>query len=77
MLDDDFIRVDDGREINRLIPLNEMAEIAHELLRMGFVDSQSKFRYRINNECAQFKLMFHVEQLNESVEEVKTFRDQK
>ena len=77
MFDDDFIGVNDRRKVNHPIPFNEMAEISKELLCTGFVDCQSKFRYRINSECAQFKLMFHVEQLNESAEEVKTFRDEK
>ena len=45
MFDDYFFRVDDRREIDRLIPLNEMSKIAHELIRMGFRDCQPKFLY--------------------------------
>ena len=75
MLDDNFLGIIDRREINRFIPLNEMGEVAHELLRMAFPDSQSKFPYRTNHEFAQFWFMFHVEQLRESTYEVKTFRN--
>ena len=45
MLDDDFFGINDRREIDPLIPLNEMSEVTHELLRMAFPDSQSKFPY--------------------------------
>jgi hypothetical protein len=38
MFDDDFIGVSDRREIDRLIPLNEMSEVAHELRCMDFLD---------------------------------------
>ena len=73
MLDDDFLGIDDRREIDRLIPLNEMSEVAHELLCMDFPDCQPKFPYGTNREFAQFWFMFHVEQLRESADEVKTF----
>ena len=56
-----------------LIPLNEMSEIAHELLGLVFPDCQPKFLYGTNREFAQFWFMFHVEQLRESADEVKTF----
>ena len=73
MLDDDFLGIDDRREIDRFIPFIEMSEIAHELLDMVFPDCQPKFLYGTNREFAQFWFMFHVEQLRESAEEVKTF----
>ena len=73
MLDDDFLGIDDRREIDRFIPFNEMSEIAHELLDMVFPDCQPKFLYGTNREFAQFWFMFHVEQLRESADEVKTF----
>ena len=76
MLDDDFLRIDDRREIDRLIPFNEMSEIAHELLGMAFLDSQTKFLYGTDRKFAQFWFMFHVEQLRESADEVKTFRNE-
>ena len=38
MLDDYFFRIDDRREIDRLIPLKEMNKIAYELLCMDFPD---------------------------------------
>ena len=75
MLDDDFLGINDRREIDRLIPLNEMSEIAHELLSMAFLESQLKFLYGTNREFAQFWFMFYVEQLRESADEVKTFRN--
>ena len=75
MLDDDFLGINDRREIDRLIPLNEMSEIAHELLSMAFPDSQPKFPYGTNCKFAQLWFMFHVEQLRESADEVKTFRN--
>ena len=40
MLDDDFLRIDDRREIDRLIPLNQVSEIPHELLSLAISDSQ-------------------------------------
>jgi hypothetical protein len=52
-----------------------MSEIAHELLGMAFPDSQPKFPYGTNREFAQFLFMFHVEQLRESADEVKTFQN--
>ena len=73
MLDDDFLGIDDCREIDRLIPLNQMSEIAHELLSLSIHDRQPKFPYGANCEFAQFWFMFHVEQLRESADEVKTF----
>lgn len=75
MLDDDFFGINDRREIDRLIPLNEMSEIAHKLFCMGFVDCQAKFPRRADREFAQFLFMFHVEQLRQSGDEVKTFSD--
>ncbi len=74
MFDDYFFRIDNRREIDRLIPLNEMSKIAHELIRMDFRDCQPKFLYGANREFAQFLFMFHVEQLRESADEVKTFQ---
>ena len=74
MLDDDFLGIDDRREIDRFIPLNQMREIAHELLSLVLPDGQSKIPCGTNHEFAQFTLMFHVEQLRESADEVKTFR---
>jgi hypothetical protein len=73
VFDDDFIGIDDRREIDRFIPFNEMSEIAHELLDMVFPDCQPKFLYGTNHEFAQFWFMFHVEHLRESADEVKTF----
>ena len=73
MLDDDFLGIDDRREIDRLIPLNQMSEITHELLGLAIHDRQPKFPYGTNCEFAQFWFMFHVEQLRESADEVKTF----
>ena len=73
MFDDDFLGIDDCREVDRLIPLSEMSEIAHELLGLTISDSQLKFPYGTNCEFAQFCFMFHVEQLRESADEVKTF----
>ena len=73
MLDDDFFRVNDRREVDRLIPLDEVSEIAHKLLCMDFIDRQAKFPRRADRELAQFLFMFHVEQLRESRDEVKTF----
>ena len=72
MLDDDFLWIDDCCEIDGFIPLNEMSEVAHKLLRMAFSDCQPKFPYRVDREFAQFLFMFHVEQLRESADEVKT-----
>ena len=72
MLDDNFLRIDDCCEIDGFIPLNEMSEIAHKLLRMVFSDGQPKFPYGVDREFAQFLFMFHVEQLRESAGEVKT-----
>ena len=74
MFDDYFFRIDDRREVDRLIPLNEMRKIAHEMIRMNFLDCEPKFLYGTNREFAQFMFMFHVEQLRESVDEVKTFQ---
>ena len=76
MLDDDFLGINDRRKIDRLIPHNEMSEVAHELFRMDFPDCQPKFLYRTNREFAQFLFMFHVEQLREPEDEVKTFRNE-
>jgi len=45
MLDDDFPRISDRREIDRLIPLNEMSQIVHKLLGMAVFDGQPKFLY--------------------------------
>jgi len=45
MLDDDFLGFDNRREIDRLIPLNEMSEVADELFHVGFPDSQPELRY--------------------------------
>lgn len=53
MFDDYFLRVDDRRKIDRRIPLNEMSEIAHELVRMDFPDCQPKILYGTNGEFAQ------------------------
>jgi hypothetical protein len=39
---------------------------------MVFSDGQPKFRYGVDREFAQFLFMFHVEQLRESSDEVKT-----
>ena len=72
MLDDDFLWIDDCCEIDGFIPLNDMSEIAHKLLRMVFSDGQPKFPYGVDREFAQFLFMFHVEQLRESADEVKT-----
>lgn len=77
MLDDDFIGVNDSCEVSGLIPLNEMGEVSQELLRLGLFDYQSEILCGTNNEFAQFKLMFHVEQLRESAGEVKTFQGEK
>ena len=73
MLDDNFLRIDDRGKIDRLIPLDELSEIAHKLLRMDFSNGQPKFPYGTNCEFAQFLFMFHVEQLRESAYQVKTF----
>ena len=53
MFDDYFLRVDDRRKIDRLIPLNEMSEIAHELIRMDFPDCEPKLLCGTNREFAQ------------------------
>ncbi len=74
MLDDDFLGIDDRREIDRLVPLNEVRKVAHELLSLVLPDGQSNIHRRTNHEFVQFSLMFHVEQLRESADEVKTFR---
>ena len=76
MLDDDFPWIDDRCEIDRLIPFNEMSEIAHKLLRMDVCSGQPKLPYGSNREFTQFLFMFHVEQLRESADEVKTFWDE-
>ena len=73
MFNDDFLGIDNGGEINGLVPLNEMRKIAHEFFGMILLDSQPKLPYRANREFAQFLFMFHVEQLRESTAEVKTF----
>ena len=73
MLDYNFLRIDDRSKIDRLIPLDEMSEVAHKLLHMDFSNGQPKFPYGGNREFAQFLFMFHVEQLRESADEVKTF----
>jgi hypothetical protein len=39
---------------------------------MVFSDGQPKFRSGVDREFAQFLFMFHVEQLRESSDEVKT-----
>jgi hypothetical protein len=52
-----------------------MGEIVHELFGMAFSDRQSKFPYSTNREFSEFLFMFHVEQLRESDNEVKTFRN--
>ena len=65
MLDDDFLGIEDRREIDCLIPLNEMSQVAYELLRMDLLYCQSEFPYGTNREFAQFRFMFHVEQLRE------------
>jgi hypothetical protein len=52
-----------------------VSEIAHELLGLVISDSQPKFPYGVNREFAQFWFMFHVEQLRESADEVKTFQN--
>lgn len=39
MFDDNFARLDDRSEINRLIPLNELSKIAYELPSLGIPDS--------------------------------------
>ena len=73
MLDDDFLGIDNRREIDPLIPFNEISEIVYELLCMDLLDCQPKSPCRANREFSQFLLMFHVEQLRESADEVKTF----
>ena len=75
MLDDDFPRIGDCREVHRPIPLSEMSQIVHELLGMAVFDGQPEFLYRTNRESEQFWFMFHVEQLREPGGEVKIFRD--
>jgi hypothetical protein len=50
-----------------------MSKIAHELLSLAIPDSQPNFLYGTNRELAQFLFMFHVEQLRDSADEVKTF----
>ena len=77
MLDDDFLRIDDRREIDCLIPFNEMSEIANEIICMDSADCQPKFSCRVNREFVQFQFMFHVERLRESADEVKIFRNEK
>ena len=76
MLDDYFFRLDDPREIDDFIPLKEMSEIAHELFDMAVRDYQPKLACSANREFAQFRFMFHVEQLRESADEVKAFWNQ-
>jgi len=74
VFDDDFLGIDDCREIDRLVPLNEVRKVAHELLSLALPDGQSNLHRGTNHEFLQFWLMFHVEQLRESTDEVKTFR---
>ena len=50
MLDDDFLGIDDRSEIDLLIPLSQMSEIAHELLGLTIHDSQPKFPYGASSE---------------------------
>ena len=73
MLDDDFFGINNRREIDRLIPFNEVSEIVYEMLCMDFLICQPKFPCRANREFSQFLFMFHVEQLREPADEVKPF----
>ena len=50
MLDDDFLGIDNRREIDLFIPLSQMSEIAHELLGLAIHDSQPKFPYGASRE---------------------------
>ena len=58
MFDYDFLGVSDRREIDRFIPLNEMSEIAHELLCMDLPRRQPKLpserivRFRNSSSCS-------------------------
>ena len=74
MLDDDFLGIGDRREIDRLVPLNDLRKVAHELFSLVLPDGQSYIHRGTNHEFVQFPPMFHVEQLRESANEVKTFR---
>lgn len=51
MFDDNFMRLDDCGEINRLIPLNKLSKITQELLDLNLFYSQPDFFCGVNYEC--------------------------
>ena len=71
MLADDFIGIRDAREIDCLIPLNQLQEINEKLPDLLFGEFDTESVGRCNKELAQSTLMFHVEQLREMTKEVK------
>ena len=76
MFDNNFIGINDSRKVNSLIPLNKVCEISEKLFRLGFFDDQTNFLCRTDDEFVQFRMMFHVEQLRESADEVKIFGEE-
>ena len=71
MLADDFERISDAREINRLIPCKQLGQINEKLPGLLFGETDPEPFGGRNKELAQGTLMFHVEQLREMIKEVK------
>ena len=71
MLADDFKWVRDAREIDRLVPREQLRQISQELTGLLFGETDAEPAGRRDKELAQGTLMFHVEQLREMRKEVK------
>src|SRR5262245_11711003 len=74
MLADDLIGIGDARQIDRLIPRQQLGQIREKLTGLFFGETDAKFVCGREKELAQDTLMFHVEQLREMRKEVKPLR---
>ncbi len=72
MLADDFIWIRDAGQIRGSVPLKQLGQIEHELLYLFLGETQIQFAGRTSKKLPQLTLMFHVEQLREMQQEVKS-----
>jgi len=71
MLADNFKRIRNAREVDCLIPLKQLRKINEKAPDLVFGETEAEFARGYKKELAQGALMFHVEPLRQTVEEVK------
>ena len=71
MFDDNFKWIGDARKVNRPIPFKKLRQIDEKPLNLLVGEVEIELMCGCKKELAQSTLMFHVEQLRETPQEVK------